>query len=107
MFKAVFIAFLLGIPVSAGAQSIHVTWGYTPPTSPAVTGFRLYQEGQSVCVTLVSSAQDMDCDVLLTKKITSFTLTAIFSDSTESPHSAPYAFDMDGRLLAPWAFGRE
>jgi len=54
----------------------------------------------------VPSAQDMDCDVNLTQKVTVFTLTALFADGTESPHSAPYAFDKDGRLLAPWAFNK-
>jgi hypothetical protein len=105
MLKAAVVSLLLALPVSAGAQSIHVIWGYTPPTSPAVSGFRLYQEGVPVCSTAVPSAQEMDCDVVLIKKITVYTLTALFADDTESPHSAPYAFDMDDRLLAPWAFG--
>jgi len=33
-----------------------------------------------------------DCDVVLIKETTAFTLTAIFSDNTESPHSAPFLF---------------
>jgi len=102
-----FILLLLALPVSAGAQSIHVSWGYTPPTAPAVSGFRLYQEGVPVCATSIPSAHEMDCDVVLVKRITTYTLTALFADNTESPHSAPYAFDMAGRLLAPWAFVRE
>lgn len=100
------VIFLVLIPLSVMATSIHVTWGYTPPTEPAVTGFRLYQETVPVCKTLIPSAQEMDCEVALIKKITVYTLTAIFADGTESPHSAPYAFDMDGRLLAPWVFTR-
>jgi hypothetical protein len=100
----IFTVIVLLVPVLSWAQSIHVTWGYTPPMAPAVSGFKLYQEGKPVCVTLVPSAQDMDCEVTLTQKVTVYTLTAIFADGTESPHSAPYAFDTEGRLLAPWAF---
>jgi len=103
----IFTAIALLVPVLSWAQSIHVTWGYTPPTAPAVSGFRLYQEGVPVCVMAIPSAQEMDCDVVLTKQVTVYTLTAMFSDGTESPHSAPYAFDMNGKLLAPWAFTKQ
>jgi hypothetical protein len=99
--------FLALVPLSSWATSIHVTWGYTPPTEPAVTGFRLYQEGNPVCSTDNSDAQDIDCDVTLVKDVTIYTLTAMFVDGTESPHSAPYAFDRNGRLLAPWGFARK
>ena len=33
------------IPANAIDKSINVEWGYTPPSAPAVTGFKLYQEG--------------------------------------------------------------
>lgn len=105
MLKIILTVCLL-FPLSALAQSIHVTWGYTPPMAPAVTGYRLYQEGTPVCVVMDPLAQETDCDVILTKQITVYTLTALFEDGTESPHSAPYAFDKEGRLLAPWAFSK-
>jgi PKD repeat protein len=82
----------LSFAVSAAAQSIHVEWGYTPPSEPEVTGFKLYQEGTSVCQTQNPNATAMDCEVTLTAATTNFTLTATFSDGTESPHSAPFAF---------------
>lgn len=78
---------------SAGSRSIHVEWGYTPPTEPAVTGFRLYQEGTAVCVFEGANTSEGDCTVDLTSQITIFTLTAMFSDDTESPHSAPFLFN--------------
>jgi hypothetical protein len=104
MLRVAAIVAMLMLPVSAWGTSIHVTWGYTPPTAPAVAGFRLYQEGVPACTTMVPAAQDMDCDVTLVKQVTVYTLTALFADGTESPHSAPYAFDKEGRFLAPWAF---
>lgn len=88
------VAFCCWLPIfaSAATQSIHVEWGYTPPSEPAVTGFKLYQEGVSACQVQDPNATAMDCEVTLTAATTNFTLTASFSDSTESPHSAPFAF---------------
>ncbi len=76
----------------AATQSIHVEWGYTPPSQPAVSGYTLYQEGESVCQTADASATAMDCSVELQNETTTFTLTARFADGTESPHSAPFSF---------------
>jgi len=82
----------------AESRSIHIEWGYTPPTEPEVTGFRLYQEGEAVCIFAGAETTAGDCTVELTEQITNFTLTAMFSDSTESPHSAPFAFNWDTDL---------
>jgi PKD repeat protein len=88
------VTFCCWLPIfaSAATQSIHVEWGYTPPSEPAVTGFKLYQEGVSACQVQDPNATAMDCEVTLTAATTNFTLTASFSDNTESPHSAPFAF---------------
>ena len=86
------IIYGLFISVSVASESIHVEWGYTPPIEPAVTGFKLYQEGSAVCQVDDSSATSIDCDVTLTAETTNFTLTAMFIDGTESPHSSPYAY---------------
>lgn len=85
------------IPVCAWAgdtRSIHIEWGYTPPSSPVVTGFQLYQDGVKLdnCFWAGADTSSGDCTVTLTSPVTNFTLTATFSDSTESPHSAPFAF---------------
>ncbi|MBV5347807.1 hypothetical protein JZU46_06300 [bacterium] len=80
---------------SAADKSIHIEWGYTPPSSPAVIGFKLYQEGVPVCQVILSTSSAMDCFVSLTKKTTNFTLTALFSDATESPQSAQFPFTND------------
>lgn len=78
---------------SADSRSIHVEWSYIPPMEPAVTGFRLYPEGAAVCVFEGANTSEGDCTVDLTSQITIFTLTAMFSDDTESPHSAPFLFN--------------
>jgi PKD repeat protein len=90
--------------VDAQSQSIHVEWGYTPPSQPQVSGFKLYQEGALVCRIDNPNANAMDCTVTLVKTPTNFTLTATFGDGTESPHSAPFAFagaPSSSRDLAP------
>jgi len=86
------ICFLPGLALAAAPQTIHVEWGYTPPASPAVTGFKLYQEDTVVCQVKDPSATAMDCSVSLAKETTDFTLTATFDDGTESPRSTPFPF---------------
>jgi hypothetical protein len=73
-------------------RSIHIEWGYTKPADIAVTGFRLYQNGTRVCEFAGPDTSQGDCEVLLTRRGTEFTLTAVFADGTESPHSAPFVF---------------
>jgi len=94
-FIRLLFALLCSLPflASAATQSIHVEWGYTPPTEPAVTGYKLYQEGEYACETKDPKATAMDCEVSLATT-TNFTLTATFNDGTESPHSAPFAFTL-------------
>ena len=105
----VVIGLLCLLPTLVGAvattQSIHVEWGYTPPSEPAVTGFKLYQEGAFACQTQDPAATAMDCEVTLSAETTNFTLTATFSDGTESPHSAPFPFTTatDGTTAPPVA----
>lgn len=83
---------LYAITAVAADQSIHVEWGYTPPSEPAVSGFKLYKEGTAACETQNPYATSMDCTVSLEKDTTYFTLTALFEDGSESPHSTPFPF---------------
>ena len=85
-------AFLLILSHPELGASIHVEWEYAPPVEPARTGFKLYQEGVSVCQTIDPSKRAMDCYVTLPTSMVSYTLTATFADGTESPHSTPYKF---------------
>lgn len=91
----VIIALALLFPALAMAtpRSIHVEWGYTPPSEPAVTGYRLYQEGVAVHDWLGADVRVGDATVDLTETTTIFSMTATFADGTESPHSAPFAFN--------------
>jgi len=88
----IIVAIILLFASNVLAAGYTVTWGYTPPTSPAVTGYRLY------CNTVMvvdfpgaSTASGVVANGVLTIG-DSFTLTALFDDLTESSHSAPYVW---------------
>lgn len=93
-FILILICSLPVLSVAATTKSIHVEWGYTPPSKPSVTGFKLYQEGVFACKTTIPTATGMDCTVSLVANTTNFTLTATFNDGTESPHSSPFPFSL-------------
>lgn len=81
-------------PAVGWSRSLRVEWGYTPPVEPAVTGFRLYQQGRAepICTFAGGELRAGDCSATIDRRTTPFTLTATFADGTESPHSAPFAF---------------
>lgn len=92
--RAVLVLWALLWAASAiAAQSIHVEWGYTPPSMPAVTGYQLYQNGTAMIVWqgAATVAGDVTLNALAAGDI--FTLSAMFDDATESPHSAPYIWE--------------
>jgi PKD repeat protein len=73
--------------------TIHAEWDtYVPPSGYILSGFNLYQEGSLACQLQNPGATTMDCTVSLTKDSTAFSLTAVFSNGTESSHSAPFNF---------------
>ena len=78
--------------VAGWDRAATVEWGYTPPTDPAVSGFQLYQEGAKACQWAGAETRSGDCSLRIAKRDTPFTLTALFADGTESPHSAPFVF---------------
>lgn len=66
------------------------TWSYDPPEDLVLTGFRMYQDGNPVCDIAGAEARIGSCQILLTKRSTPFTLTAVFASGEESPHSDAY-----------------
>lgn len=92
IFISLFTILLITSSAYGWDKSIHIEWGYIPPSDLTVTGFRLYQSGKEVCVFQGADVRQGDCNISLTQTGTPFTLTAVFSDKTESPHSAPFVF---------------
>ena len=86
------------IPVAASAapgwqRNITVDWWYEVPTDLTVSGFKLYQETLPACEWSIPTIRTGACSVVLIKRFTSFTLSALFSDGTESPQSEPYVLN--------------
>lgn len=87
-------------PASTTSQSVHAEWNsYAPPSGLIVSGFKLYKDGTVACQVEGASATSLDCQVTLENSTANFTLTAFFTDGTESPHSAPVAFAAGGTTL--------
>lgn len=78
----------------SSTTTIHAAWtAYTAPSGYTVSRFNLYQEGVQVCQTTSATATSLDCPVTLSADSASFTLTAAFSDGSESPHSTPFVLN--------------
>ena len=92
-----------GLSIAADTtQSIHLEWeyDYQPVEGQSLAGYNLYKEGIKVCTTNTPEDSAMDCDIDSVAGTYSFTLTAIYSDGTESPPSLPYEF-LIGTVPAP------
>ncbi len=86
-----FLLLLFLIPtISNGAatHTLNVEFSFTAPTSPTkqLLGYRLYKEGVQICETNAPSASVVTCDLLTEDGTFGFTLTARYSDGSESPH---------------------
>ena len=94
--KKLLITLLLCLcPVAAMAapgweRSITAEWGYDAPADLVLTGFRMYQEGIVACDLPGTEARTASCGVILSKRSTPFTMTAVFQNGEESPHSEAY-----------------
>lgn len=91
------IFFSLIIPGSAFAVShdIHLSWEFTsatPPEGTTLAGYKLYKEGTEVCNSDDPDDREMNCLFESETGTFSFTLTTLYSNNTESPHSSPYIF---------------
>lgn len=93
---AIIASMLIASAAYGWDKSIHIEWGYTPPSDLKVTGFKLYQDGKEACSFLGADIRKGDCNVYLGQAVTSFTLQATFADGTASPHSAPFKFSDPG-----------
>jgi hypothetical protein len=89
------LALLIFLPTVSFAVSrnIHVEWSpYTAPSNLTVAGFDLYKNGVKVCSFNGASITNGDCTIDMNTLSDTFTLTARFTDGTESPKSIPYVF---------------
>ena len=80
--------------LAAQLRTLIVNLSYSPvgDHQRTLTGYRLYRDGQKVCETSDPTASQMTCQFMTEDGIYNFTLTALFSDGTESIPSPPYKF---------------
>ena len=92
-------AFLFS-PITGLAQPhvIHIEWAFQ--NTDNVGGYRLYHENSVVCSTEDPDATSMSCSIDVADGESFFTLTSIFQDGTESPHSPPYSLIFSSTLKA-------
>lgn len=61
-----------------------------------VISYRLYEEDIIVCESNEGQTESFLCDVTIETGNCEFTLSAVYDDGTESPHSAPFPFTITG-----------
>lgn len=80
----------------AAAQDIHIEWthDYQPVEGKTLAGYHLYKEGAKVCSTNIPENKTIDCVFESESGTFDFTITAFYSDGSESLHSPPYSFEL-------------
>lgn len=90
--------------LQAKEYSLHIQFHYNINAVPGkqVVGYNLYRDGEIICNTGLSRSeiQDFECSFQSPGGYFPFTLTALFSDRTESPHSAPFSLMLIDESMA-------
>jgi hypothetical protein len=98
--KKFLLIFPLILFTSVTSASAYICeWGFTPPTAPAVTAYRLYKNKVKVVDfpgATTTQGEVKDGAIVYGD---SFTLTALFSDGTESPESSPYVWKEGPKII--------
>ncbi len=92
-----FCLFLIIPTLSFGAEVYHtlsVDFSFSSSDDPTkqLSGYRLYKEGKQVCETNDPDASGITCDILTEDGTFYFTLTAYYTNNTESPSSPSFPF---------------
>jgi len=97
------VLFFQPVLIWAGySATIKAEWEYSPPSGKTLSGFRLYKDGEMACVSKKPTENTMECLVDLDPGEITFTVTAYFTDGTETGHSAPFVLEFTGpRNIAP------
>jgi hypothetical protein len=97
--------FIPGISMGAELRNLEVQFAFTAPDYPAkqLTGYRLYMDGQQVCTTNDPSISRLTCKIMTQVGTCDFTLTACYSDGSESPPSPSFPFTFDSTPVTPAA----
>ncbi|MBW1636710.1 MAG: PKD domain-containing protein, partial [Deltaproteobacteria bacterium] len=80
---------------------IDLTFAAAVDPDRQLQGYRLYQEGEPVCESNNPDASVITCELLTTEGTFSFTLTAYYSDGSESRPSLPFPFTIGPASTTP------
>jgi len=86
---------IIGIPLAhAGQYDIQVDFSFDTSSDPGrqVIGYRLYQEETPVCQSDSGEQKFITCLLVSVPGTFNFTLSALYSDQSESPQSEPFSF---------------
>lgn len=99
--KNVLLIFLLllampTLSMGTTGHTIEIEFSFTPSydSQNPLLGYRLYKESEPVCDTSVPDSNVISCDITSEDGTFDFTLTALYSDNTESPSSPPFPFTL-------------
>ncbi|GAB6194014.1 fibronectin type III domain-containing protein [Desulfocastanea catecholica] len=70
-------------------------------TEKQLSGYKLYKEGAEVCATFQPDVTRINCDIPTEQGTFSFTLSACYSDGTESPQSPVFPFTISSSTIPP------
>ena len=92
---ALLVLLPVGNILAMSTHSIHLEWDYDQYSAPVdsdLSAYRLYKDGVKTCQFDYPYDFAGDCNFTSDNGLFNFTLTAVFEDGTESPHSAPFPF---------------
>ena len=96
-FATLLVLLPVGNVLAMPTHSIHLEWDfdqYSAPVDSELSAYRLYKDGVKTCQFDFPYDYAGDCNFTSNNGLFTFTLTAIFEDGTESPHSAPFPFQL-------------
>ncbi|MCB2217362.1 MAG: PKD domain-containing protein [Desulfobulbaceae bacterium] len=95
-FLFLFLLCLLPIDSHALPQdyTVQVNFSFDAPsiTEKQILAYRLYKNAELACENGPVAPQVLDCSITTEPGTYDFTLTALYSDGSQSPHSAPFPF---------------
>jgi len=92
LFLLLILILFPAMSIGAELRTLEIDFSFTAPEDPArqLLGYRLYKEGEQVCETTNPSSSSVTCELLTEDGTFDFTLSAYYSNSTESPQSPSF-----------------
>ncbi|WP_136809819.1 PKD domain-containing protein [Desulfosediminicola flagellatus] len=105
LFLLSFLFLTPAISIGAELRNLDVQFAFTAPNYPTkqLRGYQLYMDGQQVCSTNDPTISRITCQISTQADTGNFTLTAYYSDGSESPPSPSFPLTFDSPSVTPTA----